>query len=114
MRKTIGELQTYGQTNGKLDVGILKQTVDHNYTALVAGLKAKKYQEVRKWVNENEIDSDFYRGCWDNLSAFVKDETIPELVVLTADYQYKSVFAVDIEVNALAYLAEVMRDVNFK
>lgn len=114
MRKTIGELQAYGQSNGTIDVGILKTTVNHSYVGLIAGLKAKKFQEIRKWVSENEIDSDFYSSCWNNLLPFVKEDTVPELVVLTADYQYKSAFAVDPEVNVLAYFAEMMRDVQFK
>lgn len=114
MRKIIGDLQSYGQANGKIDSGILKKTVNHNFSGLVAALKNKKYQEVRKWVSENEIDSDFYRSCWDNLYPLIDEGHIPELVVLTADYQYKSAYALDSEINALAYLAEVMREIKFK
>lgn len=108
MRKIIGDLQTYGQTNGKIDNGILKQSINHNFSGLVTALKNKKYQEVRKWVSENEIDPEFYRATYDNLLTHVKAESVPALVILAADYQYKAAFAADPEINALAYLAEIM------
>lgn len=114
MRKTINEIQTYGQAHNTIDVGILKQTVNHNYSGLISALKAKKYQEIRKWLSENEVDADFYRTSFDNLSPLTKEDQIAELIILTADYQYKAAFAADPEINALAYLAEIMVGINLK
>lgn len=114
LRKVINDLQSYGQTNGKIDIGILKQAVNRDYNALLVALKNRKYQEIRKWVVENDMGSEFYRNAFDNISPHVKPDSIPNLVILTADYQYKSAFAADQEVNALAYLVEVMTEVGMQ
>jgi replication factor C small subunit len=44
----------------------------------------------------------------------MKPESIPQLVVYLADYQYKSAFAVDQEINLVALLTHVMMDCDFK
>jgi hypothetical protein len=40
--------------------------------------------------------------------------SIPQAVVIIADYQYKSAFVADPEINILAALTEIMINCNFK
>jgi len=40
--------------------------------------------------------------------------TIPQVVLLIADYQYKAAFVADQEINLTACLTEIMASVKFK
>ena len=51
---------------------------------------------------------------YDNLIDIMKPESIPGTVILIADYQYKQAFVADQEINLMAFLTEVMMNVEFK
>ena len=55
-----------------------------------------------------------YRKVYDTLYEEVQPNTVPHLVLATADYSYKSAFVFDQEINMLAYMIEIMTQVNFK
>ena len=44
----------------------------------------------------------------------MNEQSIPQLVLHIADYQYKSAFVADHEVNLVACLTEIMADCEFK
>ena len=114
-RRVINELQRYA-TSGKIDTGILSSINEINLNELVSGLKGKKLSEVRKWANQN-IDQDttkIFRKFYDNLSAQLKPQSIPQAVLIIADYQYKSAFVADQEINLVACLTEIMVECEFK
>jgi hypothetical protein len=70
---------------------------------------------MRKWVGEN-LDNDpqtIFRQIYDNSNKYVKESSIPKLIMILADYQYKAAFVADAEVNLVACLTEVMIDVEF-
>jgi replication factor C small subunit len=79
-------------------------------------LKNKQFKEMRKWVVENLDDdpSRIYRLIYDGLSTYVKGQSIPEAVILIADYQYKSAFVADLELNLVACLTELMVGMEYK
>ena len=71
---------------------------------------------MRKWVNQN-LDQDstrIFRKLYDNLSLRLKSSSIPEAVLIIADYQYKSAFVADQEINLVACLTEIMVECEFK
>ena len=71
---------------------------------------------MRKWVAQN-IDSDptsIMRNLYDASSEKVDPKSIPQLVLLIGDYQYKSAFVADQEINLVAFLTQVMAEVEFK
>lgn len=108
-RRILNELQRYG-ASGTIDEGILSVTTDVNIKNLMTELKAKNFKEVRKWVALN-IDNDpvqLYRSLYDSASTYVALRSIPQLVVTIADYQYKSAFVADQEINLVACLTELM------
>jgi hypothetical protein len=43
----------------------------------------------------------------------VQPQSIPQLVLILADYQYKNAFVADHELNVVACLTEVMANVQF-
>ena len=114
-RRVLNELQRYS-VSGKIDTGILSSINEINLNELVGGLKGKKFSEVRKWANQN-IDQDttkIFRKLYDNLSGQLKPQSIPQVVLIIADYQYKSAFVADQEINLVACLTEIMVECEFK
>ena len=112
-RKVLNELQGYGAI-GRIDSGILAATSDMEITALVGFLKAKSFSEMRKWVVANDIDFiTLCRKIYDNAYTLLKPASIPQAVIILADYSYKSAFARDAEINTVAMLTELMASVEF-
>ena len=79
-------------------------------------MKVKNFTEVRKWVAENnDIDQTvFFRKLYDTASQYLKTNSIPQLVITLAEYQYKAAFVADHEINILACLTEIMAEGEFK
>jgi len=113
-RRVINELQRYSKL-GKIDVGILSQIGDISLTQIVKHLKEKDFTSVRKWAATSEIDNTtFFRKLYDALYDIAKPQSIPQAVLILADYQYKQAFVVDHEINLVACLTEIMANVEFK
>jgi len=113
-RRVINELQKYS-LNGIIDDGILKQSSDENFTELFVALKGKNFAVMRKWVAQN-IDNDhvrLYRQIYDTLNNRFMKQSIPQAVLLIADYSYKAAFVADQEVNMVACLTELMMECEF-
>ena len=112
-RRTLNELQRYSKF-GAIDEGILSNIAEVNMKGLCDSLKDKDFKKMRQWVSNN-VDTDpqgLYRKIYDTL--LDKVVQVPHLVLLIADYQYKSAFVADQEINMLAYMIEIMTQVNFK
>ena len=113
-RRVINELQRYSQF-GKIDVGILSQLGDVPIEKIVGHIKDKNFGEVRKWVATNDVDSNtLFRKLYDVLYEKLKPHSIPKAVLILADYQYKSAFVADQEINTVACLTELMVECDFK
>jgi hypothetical protein len=113
-RRILNELQRYG-ASGTIDEGILQVSSDANFKDLVRELKSKNFKEVRKWValNLDNDPSQLFRKLYDGASTHVASRSIPQLVVTLADYQYKSAFVSDQEINLVACLTEIMVECEF-
>jgi len=114
-RKLINELQRYS-VSGAIDAGILVNVSDENLKTLVSHLKSKEFGNMRKWV-VNNLDNDpvkIFRKIYDSMYTTLQPETIPHAVLIIADYQYKSAFVADQEINLVACLTELMSQVKFK
>jgi hypothetical protein len=114
-RRTLNELQRYSNF-GKIDSGILVNTSDVAIADLMEHLKLKDFKLMRQWVADN-IDvepASMFRKVYDNMNEYVEPGSIPQLVLILADYQYKNSFVADHELNMVACLTEVMAGVKFK
>ena len=112
-RRILNELQRYSQF-GKIDTGILSQIADVSIAEIVKSIKEKDFSSIRKWVSSNEIDSNtLYRKIYDVLYDTMKPQSIPQAVIILADYQYKSAFCADQEINTVACLTELMVNCEF-
>ena len=114
-RRVLNELQRYS-SSGKIDTGILSSLEELNVGELVESLKTKRFSDMRKWTNSN-MDSDttrIFRKLYDSLSSYLKPQSVPQAVLIIADYQYKSAFVADQEINMVACLTEIMVECAFK
>jgi DNA polymerase III delta prime subunit len=112
-RRVINELQRYS-ASGIIDEGILSNFAEINSKELIASLKDKEWKKMRQWV-ANNVDTDpqgIFRFIYDTLLPEVR--SVPQLVLLIADYQYKAAFVADQEINLTACLTEIMANVEFK
>jgi DNA polymerase III delta prime subunit len=112
-RRILNELQRYSSF-GKIDVGLLSQLGDIELSQVVQLLKDKDFGALRKWVGSHDVDpTTLYRKLYDSAYTACKPESIPQLVLLLADYSYKGAFVADQEINVMACLVEIMMGVEF-
>jgi len=114
-RRVLNELQRYSMS-GTIDAGILSKSSTQNFEVVCQYLKEKDFKKMRQWV-VNNIDTDasaIFRGIYDIMGDKVEAQSIPQLVLILADYQYKNAFVADHELNVVACLTEVMANVQFK
>lgn len=114
-RRVLNELQRFS-AGGVLDLGVLATLNDNKFNELISALKEKKYTDVRKWVANNiDIDCDtLFRELYDKSFEVCQPQSVPELVMIIADYAYKSAFVVDKEINTMACMTEIMLKVSWK
>ena len=114
-RRILNELQRYS-SSGVIDSGILTNMAEEKIAQLMSAMENRKWGEMRKWIAQN-ADQDpilLYRKIFNSLESKLKAESIPAAVLLIADYQYKSAFVADQEINLVACLTELMSQVKFK
>ena len=107
-RRVLNELQRYS-ASGIIDIGILTDFSQANIEELAGFLKSKNFGAIRKWVDEN-LDNDphvLYRKIYEVLLTKIEPRSVPDMVLVIADYVYKSAFVVDQEINLLACLTEL-------
>ena len=114
-RRVLNELQRYS-VSGRIDSGILLNISDANMNELAEALKTKNFKGVRSWV-VNNLDNDpqkIYRKVYDKLYEKCDPSSIPAIILNIAEYQYKSAFVGDQEINLMACLVEIMSNAKFK
>ena len=89
---------------------------NESYKQLFQLLKSKKFNDVRKWVGENS-DKDttkIFSQLYSYSDQFVDQSSVPSLIIILADYQYKDSFVIDHELNLMACLTEIMSGCKFQ
>lgn len=113
-RRVINECQRYS-TSGHIDKNILAHSSDSTFDTLFTALKGKDFKVMRQWVVENiDMDSSYiFRGIYDRMYEKLKPQTIPQIILILAEYQYKNAFVADHEINTVACLTEIMSVAEF-
>lgn len=113
-RRVLNELQRYS-VGGEIDSGILVNLSDEHFTQLTTILKDRRFNDMRKWVAEsNDIESSvLFRKIYDALNILVKPTSIPQAILILAEYQYKAAFVADQEINLVACLSQLMAEVEY-
>ena len=111
-RRVINELQRATMGGVEITTGVSA----HNYDVLFDALKGKNFKTMRGWVANNvDVDtSAIFRSLYDSMNERVEQQSIPQLVLILAEYQYKAAFVADHELNVVACMTEIMAGVEFK
>ena len=83
---------------------------------LMSAMKEKKFTDCRKWVVSNLDNSppELFRKIYDSLYDSLDTPSIPEAILIIGEYQYKSAFVADQEINFVACIIELMMRCTFK
>jgi DNA polymerase III delta prime subunit len=113
-RKILNELQRYS-VSGTIDVGILA-TPSQKINDVIKAMKEKDFVTVRKWVagNMDNSQTDLFRAIYDGLYEHLSPTSIPNAILILAEYQYKAAFVADQEINTAACMVELMMSCEFK
>jgi DNA polymerase III delta prime subunit len=114
-RRVLNELQRYSAT-GAIDSGILSNFQDLTIKQVFEACKARDFDAVRKWVHDNsdQDQASVFQSVYSNAMEYVDKKSVPELIVIIADYQYKAAFVVNHEINLLAFFVELMMRLEWK
>ena len=113
-RRVLNEAQRHS-ISGSLNTTVIMNDNNGNYSVLFKSLKNKDFKKMRSWV-VNNMDTEpapVFRGIYDAMEGNVQPQSIPQLVLILADYQYKNAFVADHELNLVACLTECMANVEF-
>ena len=113
-RRVLNELQRYS-TSGEINSGVLANIKEMNLKELIDSLREKNFSKMRQWVVAN-VDNDpatVYRKIYDELYNVIEKGSIPQAVLTIAEYQHKSAFVADQEINLVACLVELMAECEF-
>ena len=124
LRQYIEEQATKGLTIFDIDETMFKTKAKVKVIKNGETIKSLTNQEFNKYKLKSGEKFDF--GEFKNAKVFnktstpiarmidkVKPQSVPQLVLILADYQYKNAFVADHELNVVACLTEVMSDVQF-
>ena len=114
-RRVLNECQRYS-VSGSIDAGVLVNLGDSNITSLMDKLKGKDFKGMRQWV-VNNIDTEpqaIFRAVYDKMADHLQPQSIPQVVLILADYQYKNAFVADHEMNVVACMTEIMAGAEWK
>ena len=107
--------QRYAAT-GSIDSAILVDVADISLDSLLGSLKRKEFTSVKNWVVQH-MDNDpsmVMRKIYDSLYGVLKPSSVPEAVLIIAQYMKDIVIVPDQEINLLACLTEIMMRCEFK
>lgn len=107
-RKTLNELQRHS-LNGKIDASVLTAE-STSFDDLISYMKEKKFADVRKWIakNSDKDSSELFRYFYDNITTLFVGKSIPDVILLLAQYQHYASMVVDQEINNIACIVEIM------
>lgn len=114
-RKTLNELQKHTMT-GQLVENCLQNLSSDAINELASYLKNKKWGEMRKFIADNS-DNEFglfIRALYDRATTLVEPKSIPQMVLILNEYDYKYSFCVDKEVCIVACMTELMSELEWK
>lgn len=114
-RRIINELQKQSIT-GTIDEGILVYSKEFDLTELMDILKAKKFNELRKWVETNETLNYemFYKNFYKEISQFASPACLPSIILILGKYIFQHSSVYDKQINLLCCLIEVMAELIVK
>lgn len=115
-RRILNELQRYATLRGGvIDAGaVTSATSSSKVKTLVEFIKKGDYSQCRQWIAENPSPEVLFDELYANLGEYVEGPNIPTLILILGEYQFRSAFAANVEINMAACVAEIMKNVKLK
>jgi hypothetical protein len=109
-RKILIEVQRCS-TSGTFIPG---KSTTHDLNDLIKAMRAKQFDDMRRWVAESSVEMDeLNRSIYNSVDTLVKQNSIPALVLIMNEAQYRNAFVVDKEIHMVAMLTQLMADVEW-
>lgn len=114
-RRVINELQK-ASALGAINSGALALNSNETLEVLFKNMKEKNFSGIRKWVAENPdfTPDDLFKKFYDMANEKFAPQSVPELILHLADFQYKSAFVANQEINTVACITKILMDCQFK
>ena len=116
-RKAIHQLQRCC-TKGTVDPKTVTQLEHEHISTLFALLKAKNFTKVRDWIAESFAtgveSTDIVNMIYKEMKEHVVSNSLPQAVLILADYQHKAATVANQEVNTVAMAVELMVGVEYQ
>jgi hypothetical protein len=114
-RRVIGECQRHS-SSGELAAVVLCGSQSEIGAELAGYLRSKDFKSMRAWaVNNTDIEpSVVFRSIYDSLSEYAVPASIPQAVLILAEYSYKAAFVADREINVVACMTELMANIDWR
>ena len=108
MRHTLNRLQETYKKDGKISQASVISTDISELDEIIEAMKSKDYTMIRQWVMNQTGDlMTFYSLMYKNIDKYFKEECYPEIIVLLADYQYKSNFSLDKQIPLCSLCVQI-------
>lgn len=112
-RKIINELQKFSKMNSSIDSSILLSANEATFDALITELKGKKFNGIRKAVTAVEPDT-FYTKFYLDMDVYLQDDCKADVIMTLGKYAYQHGISADKEINLLACIMELSKDIKWK
>lgn len=115
LRKILNLLQM-NSTDGELKFSSLGAASSEKINELIACLTSKDFSKTREWVVNNVQSNDGHlirRALYDSLKLFINSSSIPDAILLINKYDFQEVSVVDKEINMVAFLLEMMLNLEY-
>ena len=115
-RRVLNEMQRLKIGEARISTDAVTSISSEQFEVLYKHIKDKNFKEMRKWV-ANNVDTDgasIFRGIFDTMDTRIEPTSIPQVVLILAEYQYKAAFVPDHELNLMACMTEIMSNVTIK
>lgn len=110
-RKVIHQCQRCS-TSGTFDRDVVEQLKGEHISSLFELLKVKNFTKVREWIAEalasGVQDADIVRSIYEEMKVHMKAQSMPQAILILADYQQKAAVVANQEINTVAMCVELM------
>ena len=113
-RRILNELQRYANISGKIDSGMLAVVDSTKIKNLVAAMKKGDFKTCRQWIADNPDTDALFTNLYSEINELVSPESIPNLILIMAEYQNRAAFVANAEINLAAFCVEAMQNIKWK
>jgi len=113
-RRILNELQRYANINGKIDVGLFAVVDSAKIQNFVNFMKTGDFKSCRQFLADNPDPDVIFTELYDNIVDYVDTNSIPNLILILGEYQYRSSHVANPEINLAAMCVEMMKGIKWR